>query len=225
MIFKKLATDIKDLDEAKGVIDAYANVYNVMDSDGDISMPGSFTKTVKENAKRIRVLKDHNPTVMLGVPLEIDPKDAYGLRTLSQFNLNKDVGRDMFSDIMLMQQTGMSAELSIGFGATIRDPKDQRKIKEYTWLGEYSFLSSWAANHLSTVNDIKSIKSHYGIMELLSKAYDLPYSDIRLKNIEAILKSLDEVPGKDTTPAAEPIIEALQQANTILELKNFLANE
>lgn len=223
MEFKALSTDIKDLDEAKGVISAYAAVYNNEDADGDISMPGSLTKTVKDHFKRIRVLKDHNPTIMLGVPLNIDTADAYGLKTETQFNMKKDVSKDMFTDILLMKNNGLNAELSIGFGKTIRDSKDSRKIKEYTFLGEYSFLTSWAVNSLATVQGIKSIKEYYGIIELIKKSYDLPYSDSRLKKIETLLKSLDNQPVHVLpTTKSKPILSQLKQANAILELKQFL---
>lgn len=221
---KALSTDIKDLDEAKGIVEAYAAVYNNTDADGDISAPGSLTKTVNDHFKRIRVLKDHNPTIMLGVPLEIDTKDSYGLRTISQFNMTKEVSKDMFTDILLMKKHGLNAELSIGYGKTIRDTKNQARIIEYGFLGEYSFLSAWAANELATVGNIKSIKTHYGIMDILQKAYNLPYSDNRLKQIEVILKSLSNVPcGVDTdTQKAEPILTALKHANLILNLKSAL---
>lgn len=222
MEFKNVATEVKDLDEKKGVVEAYANVYHNADSDNDISMPGSFTKTVTENRKRIRVLKDHNQTITLGVPLEIDPRDSYGLRTITQFNLQKEVSRDMFTDIQLLKQHDLNAELSIGYGATIRDKQDTRRILEYGWLGEYSFLSAWAANELAIVGDIKNIKSHYGVMELLTKAYNLSYSDTRLIQIENILKSLSTEPGKDTTSGEEPIAQALKEANILLELKSFI---
>ena len=72
MDFKQISYDLKELDEQKGVVIAYANAYNNTDSDGDISAKGSFDKTVTDNFKRIRVLKDHNPTKMIGVPLKID---------------------------------------------------------------------------------------------------------------------------------------------------------
>jgi HK97 family phage prohead protease len=222
MEFKNIATEVKDLDEKKGIIEAYANVYHNEDSDKDISMPGSFTKTVTENRKRIRVLKDHNQTITLGVPLEIDPRDNYGLRTITQFNLQKEISRDMFTDIQLLKQHNLNAELSIGYGQTKRDQHDTRRILEYGWLGEYSFLSAWAANELAIVGDIKSIKSHYGVMEFLTKAYNLPYSDTRLIQIENILKSLSTEPGQDTTSGEEPIAQALKEANILLELKSFI---
>jgi HK97 family phage prohead protease len=205
MDFKQISYDLKELDDKKGVVTAYANVYNFKDSDGDISAYGSFEKTVNENFKRIRVLKDHNPTMMIGVPLVIDAKDTYGLLTTTQFNMNKDLGRDMFTDIKLMNDSGLNAELSIGYKVMQRDQKNKSIITEYK-LMEYSFLSSWGANQLSTVQDIKSIKSHYGFMELLQKAYNLDYSDTRLIEIENLLKSLDKEPLETDTLKDEPII-------------------
>lgn len=219
MEFKQLSYDLKDLDETKGIVKAYANTYNFKDSDGDISAYGSFDKTVNENFKRIRVLKDHNPTMMIGVPLAIDTKDAYGLLTTSQFNMNKSLSKDMFTDISLMHNSGLNAELSIGYKVLQRDQKDKSIIKEYK-LMEYSFLSSWGANQLSTVQDIKSIKSVYGTMELLQKMYNLPYSDPRLIEIENLLKALSQEPSNDDTPNDQPLIlDTLKSFTNSLNIK------
>lgn len=206
MKFKQQSIEVKDLDESKGIVVAYANAYDYKDSDGDISAKGSFDKTVNENYKRIRVLKDHNPTISLGVPLSIDTKDTYGLLTTTKFNLSKEVSRDMFSDIKLMTENGLNAELSIGYQVLNRDKKNKSVITEYK-LMEYSFLSSWAANELSTVQGIKNIESHYGILELIEKSYDLDYSDTRLKQIEQLLITLsDKEPSKKAdTSNAEPL--------------------
>jgi len=219
MEFKQLAYDLKELDEAKGVVTAYANAYNNKDSDGDISAFGSFDKTVTENFKRIRVLKDHNPTMMIGVPLSINTKDSYGLLTTSQFNMNKPLGKDMFTDVKLMHESGLNAELSIGYKVMQRDTKNKSIINEYK-LMEYSFLSSWAANELATVQNIKSIKSHYGLMELIQKSYNLKYSDERLRQIETLLKALDKEPSEDDTPEDEPLyLETLKSFTNSLILK------
>jgi len=205
MDFKQLSYGLKDLDETKGVVVAYANAYNNEDSDKDISAYGSFDKTASENYKRIRVLKDHDRKLMVGVPLNINTKDSYGLLTTTQFNMNKDLGRDMFSDVKLMHENGLNAELSIGYEVVKRDQKNKNIITEYK-LMEYSFLSSWAANELATVQGIKSIKSAYGILELIEKAYNLDYSDNRLRQIEAILKSLSKEPSEPDTLNEKPII-------------------
>lgn len=206
-MFKQLSYGLKDVSEEKGIVVAYANAYDFKDSDGDISAKGSFDKTVNENFKRIRVLKNHNPREMVGVPLEIDTKDDFGLLTKSQFNMKTALGRDLFNDIKLMHDNGLNAELSIGYNVIKRDEKDKSIISEYK-LMEYSFLTSWGANQLSTVQGIKSVKSVYGILELIEKAYNLPYSDTRLRQIENILKTIDtqeEEPSTKDTLNLEPL--------------------
>jgi HK97 family phage prohead protease len=219
MDFKQLSYDLKELDEKKGVVTAYANAYNFKDSDGDISAYGSFEKTVNENFKRIRVLKDHDPKMMIGVPLTIDTKDTYGLLTTSQFNMNKDLGRDMFQDVKLMHENGLNAELSIGYKVMQRDQKNKSIISEYK-LMEYSFLSSWGANELSTVQGIKNIKSTYGILELIEKAYNLDYSDTRLRQIEIILKALTTEPLEPNTLNEKPLIlDTLKSFSQTLNIK------
>jgi HK97 family phage prohead protease len=219
MDFKIYSYGLKDFDEKQGVVKAYANAYDFKDSDGDISVKGSFDKTVKENRKRIRVLKDHNPTISLGIPLEFDTNDSFGLLTTTKFNLKKEVARDMFTDIQLMKENDLNAELSIGYQVISRDKKNESKITEYK-LMEYSFLSSWAANELSTVQDIKSVKSFYGIMELIEKAYNLPYSDPRLKEIENLLKALSDKEPSDKidTSNDKPLVETIKHFNNILKI-------
>jgi HK97 family phage prohead protease len=218
MEFKQLSYDLKELDSSKGVIVAYANAYNNEDSDKDISAYGSFEKSVSENFKRIRVLKDHNPTMMIGVPLLIDTKDSYGLLTTTQFNMSKDLGKDMFTDVKLMHDNNLNAELSIGYQVLQRDKKNKNIITEYK-LKEYSFLSSWAANELATVQNIKGIKSTYGILELIEKSYNLDYSDERLRNIETLLKALSKEPSKDTQENEPLILNTLKSFTNSLNIK------
>lgn len=213
ILFKQVSHEIKGLDDSQYEIEAYANVYDNEDSDGDISAKGSFKRTVNNNGKRIRVLKDHNSTIMLGVPLKIDADDAYGLKTLSRFNEKKEVARDMFSDIKLMKDNGMNAELSIGYWVMARDSKNSNIITEYK-LMEYSFLSSWASNELALVTDMKSVG---GFMKLLTSMYDLPHSDPRLKSIEDTLKLLEKADPTEivTLPedsiSSEQLIKSLDQ--------------
>ncbi len=207
MKFKQANYDLKDLDEAKGIVVAFANAYNNTDSDGDISAKGSFDKTSIENRKRIRVLKDHDPKQMIGVPLDIDPKNDFGLLTTTQFNMNKPLGKDMFTDVKLMHENGLNAELSIGYRVLNRDKNNKNIITEYK-LMEYSFLSSWAANELATVQGIKGVETHYGIMELIEKSYDLDYSDERLRNIENLLKALSKKPSETDTLKDKPLTDS-----------------
>jgi HK97 family phage prohead protease len=211
-MIKPFSTQIKELNSEEGVVVAYANVYSNEDWDGDISEPGSFVKTVDENTKKLRVYKNHNSDIELGVPSQKpDAKDAFGLLTTTQFNLEKEVSRDMLSDIKLKMKYGKDVDLSIGFQIVKRDEKDRRKITEYA-LWEYSFLTNWGANALATVLTAKSFKAEQDrinhVMNFLTDAYNLKYSDGRLIKLETLLKSLSEEPGADpllVEPTAEQI--------------------
>lgn len=208
MDFKGASFDLKELDSKKGVVEAFANTYNVKDADGDISEPGSFCKSVSENFKRIKVLKDHNQKLVLGVPLEIDTKNSTGLLTVTQFNMKKELSRDAFTDIQLAHENGMSSELSIGFKVMERDLRNKALIKQYK-LWEYSFMSTWGANQHSQVQGVKNLKTVPEIMDYLVKMYDLPYSDSRLNKIEILLKSLTAGPDASTLDV-KPIVDTIK---------------
>ena len=118
-----------------------------------------------------------------------------------------------------MHENNLNAELSIGYRVMQRDQKNKSIINEYK-LMEYSFLSSWGANELSTVQGIKAIKSTYGILELIEKSYNLDYSDSRLRQIEILLKSLSNEPSETDTLNGKPIIlDSLKSLTQSLNLK------
>lgn len=200
---KDFQSEVKDLDEKTGYVEAYANAYNNEDSDKDISAPGSFIKSVSDNFKKIRVYKNHDHTLMVGVPKKIDTQDSYGLLTGTQFQMNTDLGKDMFNDVKLITDNNQDADLSIGYRIIRRDEKDRRIIKEYA-LKEYSFLTSWGANPLAIVTGLKDANSTNKVVDYLSKMYNLPYSDSRLIEVEKILKSLTIAP-QFSTQEDEPI--------------------
>lgn len=204
ILFKHTSHSIKAIDDDEYIVDAYANVYGNEDSDGDVSGYGSFKRTINNNGKRVKVYKDHMSTVTLGVPLKIDADDPYGLFTSTKFNKEKEVSRDMYSDIKLLDQHGLTAELSIGYWVMERDKKNKKIITEYK-LMEYSFLSSWGANELTRVTGIKGAKSINGVIDFLVKMYNMDYSDPRLRNVEQALESLSKDPFDPNTLKADPI--------------------
>ena len=166
-----------------------------------------------------------NPTIGLGVPLQINTADSYGLLTTTQFNLKKEVSRDMYEDIKLFLANGLNAELSIGFQTIksieerIDEENEIEKITEVK-LWEYSFLSNWAANERAVVQNVKS-KTDF--IDLLVKMYNLPYSDERLKSVENILKSLEtNEPIEIITPNVVEPIDNAQLLKDLLKQKGVI---
>ena len=210
MEFKQISYEIKDFDEKQGIVVAYANVYDVKDSDGDISAKGSFLKTVPENFQRIGVFKNHNPNLPVGIPLEIDPKDGYGLKTVTKFDQSINDGKEMYNHIKFKKENNRNTELSIGYEVMKRDEKNRSIITEYK-LWEYSFLTAWAANSLSLVQDVKKMNSLDEAFIYLSKAYDFDFNDNTKRELEIILKSLTKEPLIDNTLIVEPTDEQIKQ--------------
>ena len=56
--------------DTKGRVLIAVNAFGNTDSDGDISAPGSFKKTLKENFNRVRWFLNHDTTILLGVPIK-----------------------------------------------------------------------------------------------------------------------------------------------------------
>ena len=109
-------TKANDLDEAKGIVTVAVNGIGIVDSQNDISMPGSFNKTLKENIARMKWFLNHDTTQLLGVPLEGEERDG-NLVMVGQLNLAKQIGRDTLEDYKLYAAAGRTLEHSIGVQA------------------------------------------------------------------------------------------------------------
>lgn len=160
------------MDDASGIITVAANAFGNIDSDRDISMPGSFQRTIKENFPRLKWFLNHNREQLLGVPLEAKETDAY-LQVRGQLNMKKQISRDTWEDYRLYAEHGLSLEHSIGVDAIkfIEDRENNvRKVTEWKWW-EYSTLTSWGANERTPMLEMKS-------MDLLP---DLAFLKLKMK--------------------------------------------
>ena len=185
-------TKANDLDEAKGIVTVAVNGIGVVDSQNDISMPGSFNKTLSENIARMKWFLNHDVTQLLGVPLEGEEKDGNLVMT-GQLNLAKQIGRDTLEDYKLYAAAGRTLEHSIGVQAIKRDEKDKRKVLEWK-MWEYSTLTSWGSNPQTFLVGIKNdnpgdVRKN---IEFIREALKMRYSDARLKEYEMRLDMLNK---------------------------------
>ena len=152
-----IKSNVVDYDET-GIITVAANAFGNIDADRDISMPGSFNKSIKENFPRLKWFLNHNREQLLGVPLEAKETDTY-LQVRGQLNMKKQIGRDTYEDYKLYAENGLSLEHSIGVDAIkfIEDRENNvRKVTEWKWW-EYSTLTSWGANDRTPMIEMKSL--------------------------------------------------------------------
>lgn len=156
-VYKNQNLEVKDVDAKQGIVSGYFSAFGMVDSDGDIMMPGAFKRSIQDwgpDAKgRIKHLLNHDPSKPLGKIMELK-EDNYGLFYRSQ------VGKHQLGqDFVKMVESGLISEHSIGF-RTLREQKNDsaNEIHE-VMLFEGSSLTAWGANEHTPMLGIKSIKN------------------------------------------------------------------
>lgn len=211
-----ITQQIKGVDSKQGVVEIYVNAFDNEDTDGDISVRGSFAKTIQENMSRIKHFLNHNMTNLIGVPLELI-EDEHGLLARSQLNLNKQIGRDVLEDYKLYSEHGKTLEHSIGVEPLKRDESDKRYVKEWR-LWEFSTLYGWGANADTPLVGIKSMDEAKKLFELMLEKGN--YSEKRMKSIEKRLeqtKALLNEPSQDTHKYNQSLLNKLRETEKILK--------
>lgn len=184
-------TKANDVDE-KGILTLAVNGIGIKDSDGDISCPGSFTKTLNENFNRCKWFLNHNKTQLLGVPIE-GKEEGGNLVMIGKINTEKQIGQETLSDYKLYAEYGKTLEHSVGVTAIKRDSSNASKVLEW-YLGEYSTLTHWGANSQTFLMDIKELKGNdlAAHIEMMHKALNERYSDEKLKALESNLQLISK---------------------------------
>lgn len=211
---------LKELDD-KGVVTFYFSAFGNKDSDGDVTLPGAFKKTISENKARIRHFKNHRSDQTPGVIQEIG-EDSFGAWARSQLILGTQLGRDTYEEY----KAGAIKEHSFGYEYVKwndeQDPDTRqrtRTVTEYK-LWEVSSLNSWGANPMTYVIDVKNEKDMLEYFDVLLRLQKGQFTDEylaqvqrRIIEVEAHLKSL-----KTTTlpePGNEPISAVTYLKNNI----------
>jgi HK97 family phage prohead protease len=178
--------------DEKGIVTVAVNGIGVKDSQGDISMPGSFDKTLTEHIHKMRWFLNHKTDQLLGVPLSGKEENG-NLVMVGKINLEKQMGRDVLADYKLYAENGRTLEHSIGVSAVKRDEADKSKVLEWK-MWEYSTLTAWGANPQTFLVNIKSATREQveEAARFLSKAAEGKYghSDERLNSFDMELKKL-----------------------------------
>lgn len=189
IVNKSIITKTNDVDEQGRVVIA-VNAIGNEDADGDISMPGSFNKTLKEDFARLKWFLNHDPSILLGVPISGEEKDDL-VQMTSQFNMKKQISRDTYEDYKLYAEHGRTLEHSIGVNAINRNKSNPKEVLQWK-MWEYSTLTNWGANERTPLLDIKGMNtiSAEEHIKFLEEAVKMKYSDAKLK---AITQSIDVI--------------------------------
>lgn len=150
--YKSFKFELESADES-GEFSGYAAVFGNKDSGGDIIEKGAFSKTIREDFGRIKILSQHTDCELpIGKPLELREDDK-GLFIRGKIS-DTAKGRD----IQTLMKDGVLNELSIGYDTVEFDYDSEqgvRRLKEIK-LWEVSIVT-WAMNDQAKIDEVKSL--------------------------------------------------------------------
>lgn len=194
--YKAFKFELESSDES-GEFSGYAAVFGNRDSGDDIIEKGAFSKTIREDFDRIKILALHNDCWLpVGKPIELR-EDEKGL-----FIRGKISDTSMGRDIQTLLKDGVLNELSIGYDAVAFDFDSEtgvRHLKEIR-LWEVSVVT-WAMNDQARIEEVKSVAED---LRSEIKAGRLTRARIdALKPFIAVLRELADILGPFLEPAVQ----------------------
>lgn len=154
--------DVQDVSD-EGVVEGYASVFDVVDSEGDIISPGAFARTIQAwnaRGKRIPVLWQHDAWKPIGVTDRIE-EDQKGLRVRAQLVQVVQQAQEAHA----LAKAGALGGLSIGFSvpnlasdgnpAMYWDEDRQARVFREVKLWEYS-LVTFPAQDEARIMDVRA---------------------------------------------------------------------
>lgn len=143
-----LAAEIKAADGDEGIVEGYGSVFNVVDQGGDVVEKGAFAGSLSRTLPKM--LWQHDPSQVLGVWDAVDEDDT-GLKMRGRINLQKQLGRDVLSDIKMGAINGMS----IGYRTRKSGNQGNARVLKEVDLWEVS-LVTFPMNEAARIDAVKA---------------------------------------------------------------------
>lgn len=138
--------NIKHIDE-NGIFEGYASVFNVVDHQRDIILPGAFN-----HAQNVKMLWQHDPQKPIGIWDVVQP-DAFGLFVKGRLLLDVYHAKQAY----ILLKAGAVEGLSIGFNPLKSHYDPHRKARIITELDLHEIsLVTFAANPRAKVTQVKA---------------------------------------------------------------------
>lgn len=223
--FKNYDATIKDLDVATGIVTGYFSQFNTIDLDGDVIMPGAFTKTIAERGPdsskpEIAYLWQHDTTKPLGKLLVLR-EDNFGLYFEAKMS-----DTTWGEDALKLYRDGVITQHSIGY-QVIKSVETQMDMEEEVeqiyevklWEGS---AVTFGANPNTPFTGFKSLEEREDRIKTLVKAIkngsytDETFGLIEFELLKLVSLAKTEEPVKTTTTVQEP-----KEDNKIQEIKLF----
>lgn len=167
------------------IIEGYASVFGVRDSDNDIVERGAFAKTIGEMGSRISLCYQHDLYNPIGKITELN-EDEYGLKFSSRIS-------DAEPGLKQKIKEGILKEFSIGYSVVKYEQENvegQRAIYHLKELKLWEIsLVTLAANQYATLSGIKSlfgidsIEEEFDRIIAIEKNQNKKFELLKLKHI------------------------------------------
>lgn len=150
--YKAFKFELESADDESGEFSGYAAVFGNIDSGRDVIERGAFSKTIREDFDRIKILSQHNDCELpIGKPLELreDEKGLYIRGRISDTQKGRDI-RTLLKD-------GVLNELSIGYDCVNAEYDGEAGIRHLreVKLWEVSIVT-WAMNDQAKIQEVKA---------------------------------------------------------------------
>lgn len=166
---KAVACSYKAL-EADRTFEGYGSVFGVIDSYGDVVLPGAFADTIRKAEQQGRMpamLWQHDPSQVIGVWRSMR-EDAHGLHVVGEL-ADTQLGREAYA----LLKMGALSGLSIGYSVSGEHYDRERDVRELTGIDLWeTSLVTFPANtdaRIAAVKDAKS-GSYRGLERILREA-------------------------------------------------------
>lgn len=147
---KQLGIEIKEIDMTGRTIEAIVSTSD-LDDGNDIILPGAFARTLREDAKRVKMLWQHQGHKPIGRPLEMRELPQGGLFVKSYVSKIQQG-----EDFLTLAEEKIVDEFSIGY--SVNESEDDGKIRKISDLKLWEFSPvTWGMNPNTSLLSIKSI--------------------------------------------------------------------
>lgn len=161
---------IKDFDAKEGIVKGVLSKFGVVDSDGDMLMPGAFKKSISErgpqsaNAQKIAFLRSHNADKPVGKFTELE-ETAEGLEYVAKMS-KSSIGQDT----LILITEGIINNHSIGY-IPMREKEEMKE--DYTEVHEVKLMEGsilvFGANPETPVTFVKGMSEEEKLSALQKK--------------------------------------------------------
>lgn len=223
---KSINADVKDLDVKQGIVTGYFSAFGNVDSDGDMIVPGAFTKTLKENGpssqkQRILHLYQHDTYRPLSKP-HVLSEDQKGLYFETKMPQTTDA-----VNVLKMYEAGIITEHSIGFRTIKEQKRDSYNEINEVKLWEGSSVT-WGANPDTPFTGFKSLTKDNALdkLDIFIKAFrNGSFTDDTFTQIEIAINQIKSYIHSLLTKEPEPTTLAQSQKPDDLELFNIFKSQ